>query len=202
MPASTSSKTSVGVSSARASTPLMASATRDISPPDAMRASGRAGSPGLGASRKATSSAPRRVEIRLAPGRRRRPPAESRGRPARRSQRSKPAGGVVPGRRQPGGGLPRRLARAPRRRALRRLRSDSKPARRSASARACGGMGENFLLVAAVLAQQAVQHARGAPRSRSRRSVRRPARPSAGAGRGPGRRPRPPARSRAPPTPS
>ena len=36
----------------------MASATRDSSPPDAMRASGRAGSPGLGANVKTTSSIP------------------------------------------------------------------------------------------------------------------------------------------------
>ena len=52
MPASTSSKTSVGVASAAARTPLMASATRDSSPPDAMRANGRGCSPGLGASTK------------------------------------------------------------------------------------------------------------------------------------------------------
>jgi hypothetical protein len=51
MPVSTSSKTRTGVSSASARTLLIASATRDSSPPDAIRASGRAGSPGFGASR-------------------------------------------------------------------------------------------------------------------------------------------------------
>ena len=48
IPVSTSSKTSVGVSSASARTCLIARATRDSSPPDAIRASGRAGSPGFG----------------------------------------------------------------------------------------------------------------------------------------------------------
>ena len=51
MPLSTSSNTRVGVWSASATTRLMARATRDSSPPDAIRASARAGSPGLGASR-------------------------------------------------------------------------------------------------------------------------------------------------------
>ena len=41
-----------------------ASATRDSSPPDAMRASGRAGSPGLGASRKRDRVGAGRVEGR------------------------------------------------------------------------------------------------------------------------------------------
>src|SRR5207249_12088561 len=49
IPASISSNTSVGVASASASTSLTASATRDSSPPDAIRDSGRAGSPGFGA---------------------------------------------------------------------------------------------------------------------------------------------------------
>ena len=58
IPASISSNTSVGVSSASARTCLIASATRDSSPPDAIRASGRAGSPGLGRNVKTTVSTP------------------------------------------------------------------------------------------------------------------------------------------------
>ena len=49
MPASISSNTSVSTVSASPSTPLSASITRTASPPDAMRASGRAGCPAAGA---------------------------------------------------------------------------------------------------------------------------------------------------------
>ena len=49
MPASISSKTSTGTVSACPSTPLSASITRETSPPDAMRASGRGVSPDAGA---------------------------------------------------------------------------------------------------------------------------------------------------------
>ncbi len=56
IPASTSSNTSVG--GASDSTTRSASIARESSPPDAALASGRAGSPGLGARRKVTSSAP------------------------------------------------------------------------------------------------------------------------------------------------
>jgi len=56
MPASTSSKTSVGGAAER--TTLSASIARASSPPEAALARGRAGSPGLGARRKVTSSRP------------------------------------------------------------------------------------------------------------------------------------------------
>ena len=58
MPASTSSKTSVGTRSSRARIVLSASITRDNSPPDATRASGRASCPTFSATRNSTSSAP------------------------------------------------------------------------------------------------------------------------------------------------
>src|SRR5258706_3808599 len=58
IPASTSSNTSVGVASAVARTCLTASATRDTSPPDAIFANERAGSPAFGANVKTISSAP------------------------------------------------------------------------------------------------------------------------------------------------
>ena len=58
IPVSTSSNTSVGVASASARTRLIARATRDSSPPEAIRASGRGGSPGFGASRYTTWSMP------------------------------------------------------------------------------------------------------------------------------------------------
>ena len=56
-PASTSSKTSVRDSPAPA-TVISASMTRDSSPPDAASRMGAAGTPGLGASRNSTRSAP------------------------------------------------------------------------------------------------------------------------------------------------
>ena len=59
MPASTSSKTSVGTRSARARTDLSASIVRDSSPPEATRARAFASSPGLVDSRNSTRSAPR-----------------------------------------------------------------------------------------------------------------------------------------------
>ena len=86
MPVSISSKTRVGVASAAARTSLIARATRLSSPPEAIRASGRAGSPGFGAMRKTTSSIPAGVEGdgvaidldgRLVGGGRRRPTATS-----------------------------------------------------------------------------------------------------------------------------
>ena len=58
IPVSISSKTSVGVSSTSARTCLIARATRLISPPEAILASGRAGSPEFGASRNTTWSTP------------------------------------------------------------------------------------------------------------------------------------------------
>ena len=59
IPASTSSNTSVG--GASVSTTRAASIARESSPPDAARASGRGLSPGLGASRNVTRSAPSSV---------------------------------------------------------------------------------------------------------------------------------------------
>ena len=167
MPASTSSNTRVGVASARASTALMASATRDSSPPDAMRASGRGGSPGLGASRNATSSAPvassgRRLDV----DRERRRP----GSPARRARRVT-AGARrcrgVPARAAQArrGGLRGRRAAA-RASAARRARSAPSPRRRSASARRRCAVREHRLLGLAVLAQQPVQRRPAAPRAR------------------------------------
>ena len=79
IPVSTSSKTSVGVSSASARTCLIASATRDSSPPEAIRASGRAGSPEFGASDEHDLVDAGRVE-RDARRRRARPPARPVGR--------------------------------------------------------------------------------------------------------------------------
>ena len=61
MPASTSSKTSVA-GPASAATPISASITRESSPPEAISRSGPAGTPGLGAIRNSTSSAPGRPE--------------------------------------------------------------------------------------------------------------------------------------------
>ena len=58
MPASTSSNTSVGTRSRRARMVLSASITRDSSPPDATRASGRGSWPTLSATPNSTSSAP------------------------------------------------------------------------------------------------------------------------------------------------
>src|SRR5215470_10303527 len=58
MPASTSSKTSVGSSSDSAPAARIASITRDSSPPDATLASGAGTSPGLAENRISTSSAP------------------------------------------------------------------------------------------------------------------------------------------------
>ena len=57
MPASTSSNTSVRDSPAPA-TVISASITRDSSPPEAVSRSGAAGTPGLGAIRNSTRSAP------------------------------------------------------------------------------------------------------------------------------------------------
>src|SRR5690348_7850818 len=58
MPASTSSKTRVGMRSASAPTVLMASITRASSPPEATLASGAIGSPGLAENIISTASAP------------------------------------------------------------------------------------------------------------------------------------------------
>ena len=58
MPASTSSKTSVGTRSRRARIVFSASITRDSSPPDATRDSGRGSWPTFSATRNSTSSAP------------------------------------------------------------------------------------------------------------------------------------------------
>ena len=59
MPMSTSSKTSVGTRSASASAVLSASITRESSPPEATRASGRGSTPGLAESRNSARSTPR-----------------------------------------------------------------------------------------------------------------------------------------------
>ena len=58
MPWSISSKMRLGISSARASTFLSPSMRREVSPPEAMRASGLSPSPGLGATRNSTRSSP------------------------------------------------------------------------------------------------------------------------------------------------
>ena len=58
MPASTSSNTSVGTRSSRARIVFSASITRDSSPPDATRDSGRGSCPTLSATQNSTSSAP------------------------------------------------------------------------------------------------------------------------------------------------
>src|SRR3954468_5516027 len=57
MPASTSSNTSVAAPASSA-TLISASITRESSPPEAVSRSGPAGTPGLGAIRKSTSSPP------------------------------------------------------------------------------------------------------------------------------------------------
>ena len=58
MPASTSSKTSVGAPAGEAATLMIASITRASSPPDAISRSAPAGTPGLGAITNSTSSPP------------------------------------------------------------------------------------------------------------------------------------------------
>src|SRR5579875_3740560 len=63
IPASTSSKTIAARSSASAKTTTSASRTRESSPPDADLPSGRAGSPGLGASKNSQRSAPFAVGV-------------------------------------------------------------------------------------------------------------------------------------------
>ena len=154
MPVSTSSKTSVGVSSASARTCLIASATRDSSPPDAIRASGRAGSPGFGASRKTTWSTPDGIERdrvaveldRRLVGGRRAPPErdlEHAGREPELRERLADGRrrGAAAGRpacaRTGRGRRGRDLGQQPRRRRRsRRARSSSRPRRRSTSAAA------------------------------------------------------------------
>ena len=59
MPMSTSSKTSVGTRSTSARAVLSASITRESSPPEATRASGRGSTPGLADSRNSARSTPR-----------------------------------------------------------------------------------------------------------------------------------------------
>ncbi len=138
----------------------MASATRDSSPPDAMRASGRGGSPGFGASRNSTWSAPLRSSDAGTHVDRERPVRESRGPGARRSRR-RPAARLqrcarwsaapqprpqLPGAPAPGLrvalGRPRgRATGRPPRGSARRARGPPPPSRRTCAAahRACRG---------------------------------------------------------------
>ena len=141
-----------------AATPMSASMTRESSPPEAVSRSGPAGTPGFGAIRNSTASAP------VGPGcalgerrsRRRRPPS-----PARRAARARPRRASAP---RPSAPC---AARSRRRRGLRRARCK---ARRRGLDRELGagelgapraaalGVGEHAGDRAAVLALQALEH--------------------------------------------
>ena len=152
MPVSTSSKTSVGVSSTSARTCLIASATRLISPPEAILASGRGGSPEFGASMNTTRSTPLASNASASPSSSTAGSSSSAGSPpqgdvehavreAERHEHGPDVVGERPCRRRPGDRQCRRGERhlapgAARPRRRRASRSVSSPRSRSASARA------------------------------------------------------------------
>ena len=156
-------RTSVGVSSARASTPLDGR-RRATSPPDAMRASGRAAAR-IGRDRQATSAPDAEVGGRQVDGKARR---GSRLDQRIRYRCREPCGGVAPCFGQPG----RRpcAACSSTRVGAPALAFGLKPANRSASARA-RRVGQHFFFAGAVLAQRRVEHAQALDRRRVSRVI-------------------------------